>query len=208
MAHPRPTTTFSRFLGASALLAAMLGMGCASARLPPLAVRQEAWGTAVLRARLKVHLKGPDGRGRTTVLVGFARPDALRLEIPGPTGARVVVVAHGADLTAVFPSERAVYRGGASAADVEAVLGVGLAPGEIMDLLVGAPPPRVASARVWWGERLPKRVKCTLPDGTRLDVRLRDVDTPGALPAAAFREPAHAGFRLVGADEARELWTR
>jgi hypothetical protein len=203
---PVSATTCSVIL--CGLLAAAFCSGCASARLPPPAAREEVRQTPVLRARIRVSVRGPDGRGHATVLVGFARPDSLRLEIPGPAGARIVVVAREGRLTAVFPPQRAVYLGRASAADLEAVLGVGLAPDEIMDLLVGAPSPRIASPRVRWGERFPKRVAGRLPDGTSLDIRVREVEALQALPPAAFAEPAHPGYRLVDADEARDLWTR
>ena len=49
------------------------------------------------------------------MLLAFRRPDALRIEIPGPAGARLVAVARGDRLWAVFPAERAVYYGAARA---------------------------------------------------------------------------------------------
>jgi hypothetical protein len=188
-----------------AAASATLDLACASARLPTPAAQAEIRAVEVLRARLGVSLRGPNGRGRVTVLVGFARPDALRLELPGPAGARLIVVARGERLTAVFPAERAVYLGAARAADLEAVLGVGLEPSEIMDLLVGAPSARVASPRVDWGPRWPRRVSGRLADGTSLTIRLREVETPAALPPTAFVDPPHVGYREVDAEEARTL---
>ncbi len=192
-------------LAPGAVLLAGLSLACASAIVPTPAVLLEARSAPIVRARLGVSLRGPQGRGRVTALVGFVRPDALRIEIPGPSGARLIVVTRGGRLTAVFPAERAVFLGTARAADLEAVLGVGLGPSEMMDLLVGTPPASVASPKVDWGARWPRRVSGTLSDGTRLTIRLQELETPEALPAAAFGDPPHVGYREVSADEARTL---
>jgi hypothetical protein len=63
--------------------------------------------------------------------MAFRRPDALRIEIPGPAGARLVAVVRAGRLTAVLPAERAVLESAASAAELEALLGVALRPAEI-----------------------------------------------------------------------------
>jgi hypothetical protein len=118
------------------------------------------------------------------------------------------VVAAEGKLTAVFPGDRAVFEGRATAEDVEAVLGVALTPEEIMDLLVGAPGPRIAAARVRWGERYPRRVSGRLADGTSLDVKTQAVAAPAALSAATFSVPSHPGYRTIDADEARDMWVR
>lgn len=157
-------------------------------------------------AALRVSLKGPNLRARSRVLVAFQRPDALRIEIPGPTGARLVAVTHGGALAAVFPGERAVFTGGATAADLEALLGVPLTPAEVMDLLVGTPSPRLRAYDARWGASLPRRIDATLPDGGRLEVRVEDAELGARLSPDAFLEPPHAGYRSVGADEARSLW--
>lgn len=151
-------------------------------------------------------LNGPQFRARTRALVAFRRPDALRVEVPGPTGPRLVAVATGATLTAVFPSERAVFIGEASAEALASLLGVALTPPELMDLLVGVGSPRLKAYRAGWGPTLPRSIAATLPDGGRLDVTVDDADT-APLPAAAFETPAHAGFRSIEADEARSLWS-
>jgi hypothetical protein len=155
--------------------------------------------------RLRVSLKSPTFRGRTAVLIGFRRPDALRIEIPGPAGARLVAVARGFVLTAVFPSERALFRGEATAAGLEDLLGVALSPAELMDLLVGVPSPRVRDYRARWGPLLPRQLQATLPDGGRLKVTVENASAP-ELPDAAFADPPHEGYRDVDAAEARRLW--
>jgi len=186
---------------------ALLATGCATASLPPPASTVErARGAASYSASLRVSLKGPALRARARALVAFARPGSLRLEIPGPTGLRLVAVVRDGALAAVFPGERAVYRGSATAADLEALLGVALSPAEVMDLLVGAPSPRLRSYRAVWGSSLPSRIEATLPDGAHLVVAVEDAETGVALDPAAFAEPPHAGYRAVEPSEARGLW--
>jgi hypothetical protein len=202
-----PTTRTRSGASAPAFALAALACGCATASLPPpAATRERARAAASYSAALRVSLKGPGVRVRTRALVAFERPDALRVEIPGPTGARLVAVTRDGELAAVFPGERAVYRGAATAADLEALLGVPLTPGEVMDLLVGAPSPRLRAYRAWWGPSLPRQIDATLPDGGRLKVSVEDAEAGVALRPEAFVAPAHDGYRVVGADEARGLW--
>jgi len=191
----------------AAVLATLALAGCATASLPPPRdVVQRATAGLSYSGRLRVTLKGPAVRGRTAVLLGFRRPDALRIEIPGPAGARLVAVARDEALTAVFPGERAVFRGEATAAGLEDLLGVPLSPAEVMDLLVGAPSPRVRDYRARWGPSLPRELQVTLPDGGRLKVTVESATLDPELPEAAFAEPLHDGYRVVDAAEARRLW--
>jgi hypothetical protein len=207
----RPRSSTRRLSGPFLLLlAATLGAaGCASSlALPPVATVETARTVPTYSARLGVTLRGPELRARTPVLLAFRRPDALRIEIPGPAGARVIAVAASDRLWAVFPSERAVYSGAAQPADLEALLGVALAPSEIMDLLTGVPNPRLRSYRARWGAALPRQVEATLPDGARLKATVEEAEAPAtALGPTAFTEPPHAGYRTVTIDEARSLWS-
>lgn len=191
---------------AAVLGALVLASACAPPPPPPSPeVVARAAASRSYTSQLKVSLSGPQGRGRLRVLLAFRRPEALRIEVPGPTGARLVAVARGGDLTAVFPGDRAAFIGKTTAADMEALLGVALAPAEVMDLLVGVPPPRIRDPRVRWGPVLPREVKGILPDGARLTVVVEDAAPDVALPDAAFEAPRHEGYRRVDADEAREL---
>ena len=188
------------------LAAGLTAVGCATARLPPPAVTERAAAASAYSARLRVTVKGPDLRARARVLVAFRRPDSLRVEIPGAVGARVVVLTHEATLTAVFPGERALFEDSASAAALEALLGIRLTPPELMDVLVGKAPASVARYRALWGATLPRKIATTLADGTRLDITVEDSETEPSLPLAAFEAPPHEGYRKVDADEARRLW--
>jgi hypothetical protein len=152
-----------------------------------------------------VSVEGRELRGRTRVLMAFRRPDALRIEIPGPAGARLVAVVRAGRLTAALPAERAFLESAATASDLEALLGVALTPAELMDVLVGKAPPGLRDFKVRWGDTLPRRVEAVLADGTRLDARVDEAETGVSLPEAAFEAPPHRGYRPVDADEARRL---
>jgi hypothetical protein len=154
---------------------------------------------------VRASVSGPDLRGRSRVLIAFRRPDALRIEIPGPAGARLLAVVRRGWLTAVLPGERAFLESGATARDLEALLGVALAPEELMDVLVGVAPPGLRDYRARWGRALPRRVDAVLADGTRLKATVDDAETGVDLAEAAFDPPSHAGYRPVDADEARRL---
>jgi hypothetical protein len=191
------------------LLAAVLaasGAGCATTPSPPPSVVAEARTIATYSGSLRVSVKGREFRGRTQVVLGFRRPRALRIEIPGPTGPRLVAVANGGELVAVFPRDRAVFRGRAEAADVGALLGVDLSPEELIDLLVGVPSPRLRSYETRWGATVPRQINAVLADGTVLKATAEDVEAGRALGDEVFVPPPHEGFRPVDAAEARRLW--
>jgi hypothetical protein len=202
----RPARAVGR--GAAPLLA-LLAAGCAARSLPPTPeVAARARQAPLYSAQLRASLRGPELRARTPVLVAFRRPDALRVEVPGPAGLRLVAVARDATLTAVFPGERAVFVGPATASGLGSLLGVALEPAELMDLLVGAASQRLRELRLEWGSALPRRIVAVLPDGARLDLRVEDAELPAELPAAAFTPPPHEGYRRVDAEQARRLWSR
>jgi hypothetical protein len=181
--------------------------GCATARPPAPEVAEQARSATSYSAMLRVSLRGPELRARTRVLVAFRRPDALRIELPGPTGARLLAVARGGSLTAVFPGERAVFAGPARPEELESLLGVALSPAEMMDVLVGAPPPRVQEYKARWGEALPREIEARLPDGARLKLTVEDPVAGAPVPERAFDPPPHEGYRRVDAEEARRLWS-
>jgi hypothetical protein len=200
-----------RASSASSVLAASLVCASCAASLavPPAAVVQHASEVPSYSARLDVSLRGPELRARTPVLLAFQRPGDLRLEVPGPAGARLVAVAQGERLWAVFPAERALYSGRARAEDLESLLGVALSPVEVMDLLTGVASPRLRSYRARWGPALPRQIEAILPDGARLKVTVAEAEAPAStLGETAFAEPPHPGYRAIGADEARALWSR
>lgn len=158
-------------------------------------------------ARLRLSLKGPRLRGRATVLVGFERPDRLRVEVPGPAGARLIAVARDGRLAAAFPGDRAFFEGAATPDALEALLGVGLSPEEMMDFLVGVPSTRLRSYTAGWGPSGPQRIDAALPDGARLKVVVESPELGPPIPQEAFADPPHEGYRSVDQEEARALWS-
>ena len=114
-------------------------------------------------------------------------------------------MARAGRLTAVLPADRAFLDREASAAELEALIGVALAPAELMDLLVGARPAGLREYRADWGPALPRRIDAVLGDGTRLRATVEDADEGAAVPPAAFDAPPHDGYREVDADAARRL---
>lgn len=192
-----------------ALSPALLITACASVpRVPSPEVRARAAAASVYSGTLRVDLRSPEFRGRARVFLAFRRPDALRVELPGPTGPRLVAVAKDGGLSAVFPAERAVFRAGATPEDMEALFGVALSPAEIADLLVGVRPTRLTGYEVRWGPAMPREVRAVLPDGGRLAAKVEEAEIDAEVPPAAFAEPPHEGFRVVDAAEARRLWSR
>jgi len=176
-------------------------------RPPAPGVAEQARRASSWSGSLRVSVRGEDLRGRSQALVAFARPDAVYIEIPGPTGARLVAAARGGRLTAVLPGERARLESAASAEDFEALIGVPLAPAELMDVLLGVAPKDARRYEADWGDALPRRVKVELADGTRLDARVLEADMDVALPDKAFDPPPCPSCREIDADEARRLLT-
>jgi hypothetical protein len=201
----RPSSNPSRRPRPDLAAALLLSAACATVRLPPPGVTANAAAATSWSGSVRVSVSGKELRGRSRVLLAFRRPDAVRIEIPGPAGARLVAVIRGGRLTAVLPAERAVLESAAAASDLEALLGVALSPGELMDVLVGVAPPGLRAYEVRWGETLPRRVEAVLADGTRLVAKVDDAETGVDLPEAAFDPPPHADHRPVDADEARRL---
>jgi hypothetical protein len=154
---------------------------------------------------VRVSVNGRDLRGRSRVLMAFRRPDAVRIEIPGPAGARLVAVARAGRLTAVLPGQRAFLEGPATASDLDALLGVALSPEELMDVLVGVAPPHLRHYSARWGKVLPRQVQAVLADGTRLTATVDEAEAGLDLPEAAFDPPPHDRHRRVDAAEARRL---
>jgi hypothetical protein len=157
-------------------------------------------------AGVRVSVGGRLLRGRAAAVVAFRRPASLRVEVAGPTGARLIAVAHEERLTAVFPAERAAYRGAATRQAFADVLGLSLAPADVIDLLSGVAPAAVRGYRADWGPVAPLRIEARLEDGSRLAVRVSDPEVGPSLGDAVFTAPDTDGYREITAEEARDLW--
>lgn len=203
--HCRPSSGDRRrpLLEAAAALACF--SACARVVPPTPDVVARASGLPSYAASLRVSVRGQALRGRSRALVAFRRPDALRIEIPGPTGARLIAVARAGRLRAVLPSERAVLEREASPAELESLIGIALPPEQLMDLLVGVPPRGARAYEVRWGPALPRRIDAVLGDGTKVRATVEDADAGESLAPAAFDPPPRPGYREIDADEARRL---
>jgi hypothetical protein len=194
---------------AAVVVCALWVAGCASLpRVPPPETAARARAARSYSGSLRVSLRGPSFRGRADVVLALRRPDGLRLELPGPAGPRLIATARDGRLTATFPAERAVFTGDATAAGMEELLGVGLSPAELFDLLVGVGSPRLLSYEARWSASWPREMKAVLPDGAKLTATVLEADLDPELPPEAFAAPRHEGFRRVDAAEARSLWSR
>ena len=204
----RAASRFGAGLGPLATLAALAGACVSAPRVPPPEVAARARSASSYSATLRVDLRGLEVKGRARALLGFRRPDALRIELPGPAGPRLLVVARGGTLVAVFPAEGAFFTAPATAPEMESLFGVALAPTELGDLLLGVGPARLPRYEASWGRTLPREVRATFAGGARLTLRVEDAELNPSFPEAAFDAPPHEGFRAVDAKEARRLWLR
>lgn len=193
---------------AIAVAGGLWAAGCASLPAASPAARADAQRVTTYTANLRVSMRGPELRGRADVVVGFRRPDALRVELPAGTGLRLLAVAQGERLVVAFPGERSYYEGPATAEAFGSLLGVALTPADLMDVLLGLTPARVRSLDVQWGPIAPSRVVAQLHDGTRLEARVREPELGRPLGDGAFAPPVTAGWQRLTMDEARGRWAR
>jgi hypothetical protein len=201
-----PARTRSAYAAVALAVLALQAAACASARLPTPEIASRARASTTYSASVRFSVSGPELRARGRAVLAFERPDRLRVEVPGPTGLRLVAVLRDGSLVAVFPADRVVFRDAATATALQALFGLSLAPGEVMDVLVGAPPSSLRSYRARWGASLPRSVDATLADGTRLELDVEAAEREIRIPEEAFEAPPHDAYRDVDAREARSLW--
>jgi hypothetical protein len=138
--------------------------------------------------------------------MAFERPDRIRIEVPGAAGARLIVVARDGLLSVVFPQDRGIYEGPADPDVLEYLLGVGLAPDEFIDVLMGVEPRGLRDFAVGWGPQVPQRIRARLRDDAKLELLIENPRPGHALVAEVFDPPPHPGYRPLSLEEARGLW--
>jgi len=103
-----------------------------------LASRREAVTT--LRALARVRIKDADGTMASREAIVVERPARLRVEVLSAFGALLVFTVDDGQLRAYASSQDTVFTGAASPENLARYAGVGLAPDQLVDLLLGTPP--------------------------------------------------------------------
>jgi len=130
-----------------ALVAGCVGRGPRGLRpvtveelLGDLAARRAAVTSLRAQARLRSGLTGLWTREALLV----RRPDAVRIDVLSPFGLALAVGVRGSILWAYPPAQSTRYEGPASAANLRRFLGAAVEVGDVVDVLLGLPPARVA----------------------------------------------------------------
>lgn len=147
----------TRALGRTWVLLALALAGCTALRHAPpglggnvtadelmdgLAARRAATTSLRARARLKAGLAGL--WTRQAVLV--QRPGEVRMDVMSPFGLALAVGTQRDLLWAYSPSQQVRYEGEASPFNLARFLGAPVSVGDLVDILLGLPPVRVATA--------------------------------------------------------------
>lgn len=177
------------------LLAALWASGCAArghiATPAEVALLRESAG---LSASGQITLKGPGGRFGTRVVLGVARPDSLRIEIPDGGGLRFLLVCRNGTLRADLPRDGVVFEGPANRVVMRQLFGIDLDPEALVGAVLGASPDGFAVR--WRFERsMPTQVTIEGPDATRLSLTLDDPEIKAPL-ARAFESGPIRGTRV------------
>lgn len=177
------------------LLAALWASACAArghiATPAEVALLQDAPG---LSASGQITLKGPGGRFGTKVVLGVARPDSLRIEIPDGGGLRFLLVCRNGTLRADLPRDGVVFEGPANREIMRQLFGIDLAPEALVGAILGA---SAEGFSVKWrfDRSNPTQVTIEGPDATRLSLTLDDPEIE-APPARAFEAGPIRGTRV------------
>lgn len=132
----------------------------------------------------KISLEGPAGRFSTRVVLGVARPDSLRIEIPAGAGLRFLLVARDGRLRADLPQDDAMFEGPGTSEVMDRLFGIEVEPKSLVAAILGSPPE--AFTADWRFDRA-RPVRITLKDGkgSKLTLTLEDPETE-APPLGAF----------------------
>lgn len=195
---PRATTWF---ITLSCLVA-----GCAATRpVPPrlapavlpsvaeleatLATRRDAVHSLRALARLRYRDAQQSVTSREAIVV--ARPDRVRVEVLSVFGSVFLLVADDGQMTAYAREENTVYRGQASPQNLQRYVRLGLPVGDVVDIVLGTPPPRGGTAQVSFDEAAGAiRLHRTLDQGSET-VWFSDASLPVATEEVGADGAAH-----------------
>ena len=132
----------------------------------------------------RITLEGPAGRFSTPVVLGLARPDSLRIEIPAGAGLRFLLVAKDGRLRADLPQDDAMFEGPGTSEVMGRLFGIDVEPKSLVAAILGNPP---TGFSVDWRFDRSRPVRVTLRDakGSKLTLTLDDPET-GAPAERAF----------------------
>ena len=177
------------------LLAALWASACAArghiATPAEIALLRETPG---LSASGQITLKGPRGRIGTKVVLGVARPDSLRIEIPEGGGLRFLLVCRNGLLRAELPGDRVTFEGLANREVMERLFGIDIDPEALVSAILGASPDNF-TVRWRFDRSLPALVTIEGRDGSTISLRLDDPEI-AAPPARAFESGPLRGTRI------------
>ena len=162
----------SRTLALSILIAGftLAGAGCAArGRIATPDEMARLTATDGFSAAGQIALAGPGGRFRTRVVIGVARPDALRIEIPSGSGLRFLLVTNGGKLRADLPPDDAMYEGPATSAVMDALFGVAFDPRDLVAALLGDAPPGIVTT---WRFNRGQPARVSMKDGRGRELTL------------------------------------
>ncbi len=121
----------------------------------------------------RLTLKGPEGRLSARVVIGVARPDSLRIEIPAGAGLRFLLVSRRGLLRADLPGDDAMYEGPATREVVQGLFGIDIEPADLVEAILGASKKALPSS--WrFGALGPSKVTIHGPDSTKLTLTIDD----------------------------------
>ena len=145
------------------LTLSLLAAGCAASRpaglrqapavLPSAAELEAALATrrvAVqsLRALARLRYRDAEQSVASREAIVVARPDRVRVEVLSLFGSVFLLVADNGAMTAYARDENTVYRGQASPENLQRYVRLGLPVDELVDIVLGTPPPRTGRAQV------------------------------------------------------------
>jgi hypothetical protein len=111
-------------------------------------------GVRTLTAELGLSGRVGDERLRGRVVAGFERPSSMHLEGVAPFGQPVfILAARNGTATLLLPGDKRILRGSAPEAILEALVGVTLAPADLLAVFTGCvvPTPRAIAGRIHHG---------------------------------------------------------
>ncbi len=191
----------------AAALAAVLVQGCFATHPAPTglpatlptaeqivdAMRARRQQLTALRTLARVRYESPAGTENARNVLAVERPDRFRFEVVSLLGSLLVMTSDGGRFTAYLPRESTVYRGAASAENLDAYLPIAVSIPTIIDHILATPQLLEGGrAVVTWDEGLICLTQ--IDDDGGAETCFRDLATP-----ATYREVNRDGRTTIEA---------